>query len=195
MTIGEKLTELRQKKKMTQKELGERLDVTDKVISRWETGKSLPDVEMMKKISETLEVTIAELYDCVGEETINIKKERGNYNRIWSYIRNSVISYIMLVLSPVLSYWAFRVKLSRLMFAVTLKAGWDEVDVMLIIAYVLPFVALCVQGLSFLHLYTYSKTRQYQLEYKKILSRYGGTFLLFLLLVVVCDIFIYYNVY
>ena len=81
------------------------------------------------------------------------------------------------------------------MFAVTLKAGWDELDAVLMVAYALPFVALCVQGLSFLHLYTYSKTRQYQLEYKKILFQYVGAFLIMLLLVIISNVCIYYGVY
>ncbi|MBO5766770.1 MAG: helix-turn-helix transcriptional regulator, partial [Lentisphaeria bacterium] len=41
MSIGEKILELRKRNSMTQRELGERLNVSDKVISKWETGKSL----------------------------------------------------------------------------------------------------------------------------------------------------------
>lgn len=89
---------------MTQKDLAEQLNVSDKVISRWETGKSLPDILMMKKISEVLEVSISELYDCVEE--VNEPKEEMEYrydaDRIWRYVKYSIVSYILLVISPLI---------------------------------------------------------------------------------------------
>lgn len=39
---------MRKEKSMTQKELAERLSVTDKAVSRWETGKGFPDVSILK---------------------------------------------------------------------------------------------------------------------------------------------------
>ena len=59
LNLGERITELRKLKKMTQKELAEMLNVSDKVISKWETGKSLPDVEIMLKLSEALGTSIS----------------------------------------------------------------------------------------------------------------------------------------
>ena len=53
MAISDKILEYRQKNKLTQKELGELLNVSDKVISRWERGVTLPDVEMLKNIIKT----------------------------------------------------------------------------------------------------------------------------------------------
>ena len=63
MTLGSKIADLRKENKITQKELAQKLNVSDKVVSRWETGASLPDVEMMKKLAVVFKVTIAELYD------------------------------------------------------------------------------------------------------------------------------------
>ena len=39
------------------------MNVSDKVISRWERGVTLPDVEMLKNISDELDISISELYD------------------------------------------------------------------------------------------------------------------------------------
>ena len=49
--IGSFLAELRHEKGLTQQALGERLGVTNKTISRWETGCYLPDVEMLSLLS------------------------------------------------------------------------------------------------------------------------------------------------
>jgi len=46
---------------MTQAQLGERLGVTNKTISRWETGKYMPDIDKLRKLSAVLDVSINEL--------------------------------------------------------------------------------------------------------------------------------------
>lgn len=47
--LGNLIVSLRKKYNMTQKELGEKLNVSDKAISRWETGKNYPDIEQNRK--------------------------------------------------------------------------------------------------------------------------------------------------
>ena len=61
MTIGEKICDLRREKKMTQKDLAMKLNVSDNVISRWENGKSIPDAEMLLKVAEAFQITIPEI--------------------------------------------------------------------------------------------------------------------------------------
>lgn len=46
-SFGESLVEFRKAKGMTQKDLAEKLNVSDKAISRWETGKNYPDIETL----------------------------------------------------------------------------------------------------------------------------------------------------
>lgn len=48
------ISRMRKEKSMTQKEMAERLSVTDKAVSRWETGKGFPDVSILKNLSEVL---------------------------------------------------------------------------------------------------------------------------------------------
>ena len=99
MCIGEKIAEMRKQNNMTQKDLAEKLNVSDKVISKWETGKCLPDVEMMMKLSRALGVSISELYECIENTDAGIKEDY-NEERIWQYKKYSIVSYFLIVLSP-----------------------------------------------------------------------------------------------
>lgn len=59
--IGEFLKELRKKNNMTQEQLGERVGVTNKTISRWETGKYMPPIECLKLLSDIYQISINEI--------------------------------------------------------------------------------------------------------------------------------------
>ena len=58
---GNFISELRKEKKLTQKELAEKINVSDKAISRWETGKGYPDVTSLVSLSEYFDVSVNEL--------------------------------------------------------------------------------------------------------------------------------------
>ena len=58
---GEFIKALRKESKLTQAELAEKLSCTDKAISRWETGKGLPDADMLLSLSEVFGVSINEI--------------------------------------------------------------------------------------------------------------------------------------
>lgn len=59
--IGTFIAELRKEKNMTQEQLAEKMGVTNKSISRWENGKTLPDLSMISLLAEELQVEISEL--------------------------------------------------------------------------------------------------------------------------------------
>ena len=59
--FGDFIKELRKEKQLTQKELGEKLNITDKAISKWERGLSFPDIAVLKDIAEFFEIDISEL--------------------------------------------------------------------------------------------------------------------------------------
>ena len=59
--IGSFLAELRKERKLTQAELGEKLGVTNKTVSRWETGSYMPPVEVLEELSNLYCLTINEL--------------------------------------------------------------------------------------------------------------------------------------
>lgn len=58
MTINEKIVRLRKARGLTQSELGEKLGVTDKAVSKWEQGNGTPDLEQIQSLSEFLNVSL-----------------------------------------------------------------------------------------------------------------------------------------
>ncbi len=59
--MGSFLAELRKERRLTQAELGEKLGVTNKTVSRWETGSYMPPVEALEELSRLYGLTINEL--------------------------------------------------------------------------------------------------------------------------------------
>ena len=64
--IGTFIARCRKKKKLTQAQLAERLNITDRAVSKWETGKSMPDSSILLELCEILGITVNELLS--GEE-------------------------------------------------------------------------------------------------------------------------------
>ena len=58
---GAVIKELREKNRLTQAELAEKLNVSDKTVSKWETAKGLPDISLLEPIAKVLGVSVAEL--------------------------------------------------------------------------------------------------------------------------------------
>jgi len=71
--IGKFISKCRKEKNLTQQQLAEKLNITDRAVSKWETGRSLPDSSIMLELCELLGITVNELLS--GEE---LKME--NYN-------------------------------------------------------------------------------------------------------------------
>lgn len=59
--IGRFIQQLRKERNLTQRELAEKLGVTDRAISKWENGRGIPDVSLMKALCDTLGITVNEL--------------------------------------------------------------------------------------------------------------------------------------
>lgn len=71
VNVGKFISELRKEKGFTQKELAKELNVTDKAISKWETGKCYPYIEMLEKLSLLFEVSINEILSGKKSEFVN----------------------------------------------------------------------------------------------------------------------------
>ena len=59
--LGAFVAQLRKEQGLTQKELADRLHVTDKAVSKWETGKGFPDVKLLEPLAQVLGVSLVEL--------------------------------------------------------------------------------------------------------------------------------------
>ena len=60
-TTGKKIAELRKEKGLTQKDLAEKLNVTDKAISKWERGINFPELTVMEILATELDTTVVDL--------------------------------------------------------------------------------------------------------------------------------------
>ena len=72
--IGKFIAALRKQKGMTQEQLGEKLGVTNKTVSRWENGNYMPDVEMLSLLSKEFGVSINEIISGERLATEDFKK-------------------------------------------------------------------------------------------------------------------------
>ena len=63
LVTGKFIALKRRQKNLTQEQLAEKLGVSNKTISKWETGKCMPDYVIVKSLCEELEITVAELLD------------------------------------------------------------------------------------------------------------------------------------
>ena len=66
--FGKFILELRKEKGLTQKELADKLYVSDKTVSKWECGKGMPDISMLVPLGELLGVSVTELLECKRHE-------------------------------------------------------------------------------------------------------------------------------
>jgi len=87
--IGKFIAKRRKERKLTQAQLAEKLNITDRAVSKWETGKSMPDSSIMLELCEILGITVNELLsgeevDVEGyeegaeEDLLVLKREDGN---------------------------------------------------------------------------------------------------------------------
>ena len=62
-TFGSFLAEQRKAKGFTQRELAEKLFISDKAVSKWERGLSMPDISLLVPLAEILDVSVTELLE------------------------------------------------------------------------------------------------------------------------------------
>lgn len=83
--FGDFIKELRKEKQLTQKELGEKLNITDKAISKWERGLSFPDIAVLKDLAEFFEIDISELLNGERGKKQEIDIEKAIQEAIENY--------------------------------------------------------------------------------------------------------------
>lgn len=72
-TIGETISSLRKKKGMTQNEIAEKMNITDKAVSKWERDLSCPDINTISKLADVLDVSVEELLNAKQKGYSNSK--------------------------------------------------------------------------------------------------------------------------
>lgn len=64
MDIGNQILFLRKNKGVTQEQLAQKLGITNQAVSKWESGQSMPDIQLLPEIAEFFNVSINELVLC-----------------------------------------------------------------------------------------------------------------------------------
>ena len=95
--IGKIISKIRKEKELTQQQLGDILGVSSKTISKWETGNSIPDITILKRISQEFNLTIDELLE--GE----IKKYQKNTKA--KFIPLILVSIVVLTIIIISIYY------------------------------------------------------------------------------------------
>jgi len=131
--IGKFIAELRKKSNLTQQELADKLGITDRAVSHWENGRSMPDVSLFQKLCEILNISVNELI--IGEKiskdklitksdeniinTLNDNKRVKNKSKkiIIILIIGIIVLFIILILNsnneyPHIDLYNFDVKVS-----------------------------------------------------------------------------------
>ena len=80
---NETIRALRERKALTQKQLAETLCISDKTISKWETGKGLPDISLLEDLARALGVSLTELM--TGDLQTN-ENRSANLRRMGFYV-------------------------------------------------------------------------------------------------------------
>lgn len=77
--IGKFILEMRKQKGLTQKELAEKVGISDKTISKWECGNSMPDISYLEALCNSLGITVNELLsgECLTDESYSEKAEEN----------------------------------------------------------------------------------------------------------------------
>jgi len=75
--IGSFMQEMRKNKGLTQKELADRIGISDKTISKWENGNSVPDTSILLSLCKELDITVNELLSCekISSDNYSMKAE------------------------------------------------------------------------------------------------------------------------
>ena len=101
LVVGNNIRELRKIHKMTQNDLAEKLNYSNKAISRWESGEVIPDVSTINKICELFEIPIAQIF----EKELTKEKVNKEYRfKIGNRVAITLLSVLMVWLAAIVLY-------------------------------------------------------------------------------------------
>ena len=81
-TLGQMICSLRKEKNMTQNDLAEKMNVTDKAVSKWERNLSCPDINSIPMLAEVLGVSVEELLNAQAKQENNTTDDISNITLI-----------------------------------------------------------------------------------------------------------------
>ncbi|MEE8858694.1 helix-turn-helix transcriptional regulator [Leuconostoc mesenteroides] len=128
------IKEKRQKMSLTQMELANKLLVSNKTISNWETGKTLPDIENIILISKYLNISLDDLF--LGDETMVGKLRENQQER--KFYRIVTISLISAIVVGTIGYLFLKLFYSSNMILIESNlSGYLSIPMFILIIYIL----------------------------------------------------------
>ena len=124
---GQFIAELRREKQFTQVQLADAIHVSDKAVSRWETGRGFPDIDNLEALSECLDVSIAELIKgerinepVSGDELNDIASDGLSLTRSLIEKRKITSTILGFVMGLIKVSWPCWIKMSAVMILTVL---------------------------------------------------------------------------
>lgn len=134
--IGKFIAECRKKNNLTQMQLAEKLNITDRAISKWENGKGMPDSSIMIDLCNELKISVNELlsgekiemkeYNKKAEENLfELNKSNEKKNKIINYV---VIITIVLIIISVIELFFVIIQLKKVQLETTLTQAQNTYE-------------------------------------------------------------------
>ena len=144
--IGKFIAERRKRANLTQMQLAEKLNITDRAVSKWETGKSMPDTSIMLDLCDVLEISVNDLLcgEVVSMENYNKKLES---NLLEMVKQKEAADKRLLALEIFIGVLVSVLLLAMVMLAAFLEMA-DWLRVVLIIGGIVPFAIGTVYALK-----------------------------------------------
>lgn len=105
--IGNFIAEKRKEKGLTQKELAEKIGVTDKAVSKWERGLGCPDVSILEVLASTLDVSILEILKgrTIENEIIKVTEANDYVKESLNYSKVQTKEKLKIILSKLICFF------------------------------------------------------------------------------------------
>ena len=134
--FGNYIAELRKKKNLSQAELGVKLGISNKAVSKWENGAAYPSTELILPLAKALDVSVEELFSVMSAAKQEKTRLRRFLDKIFSY---SKIEYAVLAAIGVVTYILFWI--------------FGDMPEKTTVGMIVPFFAAVVFGVLYFGLY------------------------------------------
>ena len=124
--IGSFLKALRKEKNLTQEKLAEQLHVSNRTVSRWETGSNMPDISMLVEIADFYDVSIPEIINGERKSEKMNQETRDTAAAMAEYSRNEVKNGKLKVVGILLAAFGLFVIISALMMFPS-ESSWGSI--------------------------------------------------------------------
>ena len=136
--IGRFIAECRKAQNLTQMQLAEKLGITDRAVSKWETGKSLPDSAIMLPLCEILKITVNDLLS--GEVVVMENYNKEMENKLIEMVRQKESADKRMLALEIFIGVIFSVVMFVLIMVASFVQMADWIRILLILLGFIPFV-------------------------------------------------------